>query len=504
MKKVLVLVSMAAVVAVLVAGVMGAFGTGSAPAVYASRLAGIEGAGKTGIQIQNLDASQQATVLAQFYKQGAAAQPVEISPAPVAAGAAANIYLPDPQYNLPNGAYAAIISADKQIAAIARTEWGDSGGAALYSNVQPGPEVVVPLFTNGYTGQTSIVSIQNTDPTSQVQVTVTVYKGGDPNPFGTPKSFTIAQGTSITLDNARDLPFVPANFLGSLVVTSESTPIGVQSFIDFDTSKAAVYAFEGVPSEMASEELFVPLARNAQGGATTGISVVNPGDTPVNITVSYAGSPAFGTCQNAQFTQTGTVPAGSSIVVYNGWSGTQNGNQAGLGPNPLTPGCLASAKITATGGKILAVVNDAKLVGGVPETSAAYNAVSINEAGRKISLPLYRNRFTAYQLTTGIQAMNVGTAPANASITFSQNAYRSTPAAVISNCTGCTQTIQPGGSYTWYNPAISETGRDTFGSAVIESDQPLAVIVNDISLNAASAAQFFDAAIYNGIKADAQ
>ena len=53
MKKLVALVSMAMVVAVLVAGLAGAFGSRGTPTVYASRLAGISGSGITGIQIQS-------------------------------------------------------------------------------------------------------------------------------------------------------------------------------------------------------------------------------------------------------------------------------------------------------------------------------------------------------------------------------------------------------------------------------------------------------------------
>jgi hypothetical protein len=498
MKKALVLVSMAAVVAILVAGVMGAFGT-SSPTVYASRLARIQGSGETGIQIQNLDASQSATILAQFYKQEGSTQPVEIAPPAVPAGAAANIWLPG-ETSLPNGAYAAIISADKQIAAIARTEWKDSGGAALYSNVQPGTEVFVPLFTNNFGGQKSIVSIQNTDPTSQVQVTVTLFRGGQTTPFTQPKQFTIPQGTSITLDNARDFPTLPNDFLGSMLVTSESTPIGVQSFIDLTDSRSAVYAFEGVPTEMATDRLFVPLARNNFGGATTGISLVNPGDTPVQISVKYTGSPDFGTCKNQPFTQTGSIPAGSSVVVYNGWSGADPLGQD-LQPNPLGNQCLASAEITVTGGKILGVVNDR-----TSATSAAYNTVGIDQAGMKVALPLYRHNWTNSNLTTGIQAMNVGTAPANVEITFDKHPLSAGGGGVVSCSSNCTKTIPVGGSFTWYPPTnVNEVIPSTFGSATLESDQPLAVIVNDISNGVSTdSPSFFDAAIYNGIKADVQ
>ncbi|MBK6769423.1 MAG: hypothetical protein IPG72_10560 [Ardenticatenales bacterium] len=104
----------------------------------ASRLAGIQGAGATGIQVQNLDATQSATVLADFYKQSTSAvTAIQVSRPNVPAGGAVNMYLPTVT-ELTNGAYAAIISADRQIAAIARTDWTTSGAAAIYSNVQPG------------------------------------------------------------------------------------------------------------------------------------------------------------------------------------------------------------------------------------------------------------------------------------------------------------------------------------------------------------------------------
>lgn len=121
MKKLLILVSMAAVVAVLVAGLTGALGKNEPPTAYASRLAGIAAQGVTGINVQNLDEQQQATVIADFYKQGDGAKTQYNVPNPVAPGGVVNINLPGIT-NLLNGAYSAIISADRQIAAIARTD----------------------------------------------------------------------------------------------------------------------------------------------------------------------------------------------------------------------------------------------------------------------------------------------------------------------------------------------------------------------------------------------
>ena len=109
MKKLMVLTTLTAVVAVLAAGWIGVFDS-TPQSVYASRLAGISGAGATGIQIQNLDATQSATIVSEFYKQGASGAPVTITSPNVPAGGAANIFLPQAQ-ELQNGAYAAMKAA---------------------------------------------------------------------------------------------------------------------------------------------------------------------------------------------------------------------------------------------------------------------------------------------------------------------------------------------------------------------------------------------------------
>ncbi len=482
MKKLLVVLSMAAVVAVLVAGLTGAFRTDT-PAVYASRLAGISSAGTTGIQVQNLDPSQAATIVADFYDQTGGA-PVSITLDSTAAGAAANIYLPN-RSELKNGAYAAIISADRQIAAIARTEWLSSGGAALYSNVPPGTDVIVPLAVKDYYGQTSLVSIQNTDPSAQATVEVNLFKAGETDAVVTVQ-YPIGQGTSITLDLAKKVEFaaVPGGFLGSMRVTS-ATPIAVQSFVDFETSEMAVYAFEGVPAEEAADKLFVPLFRRNYYG-TTGISVVNPGDSEVQVTANFVGS--LGGCVGQSYEQgPATIAAGSSVVFYQG-----PGNIPGVGETPVPDNCAGAAVLEATGGEILAIVNDA--AGGTPpDTSAAYNAQGAASGANTVALPLFRREFVG--LTTGIQAMNIGDGDANATITF-----KDSTGAEITGCgQDCSKTIASMAAYTWYPPAINAISDGTYGSATIESTQPLLVIVNDASLSGQ-----MDAAIYNGIKADVQ
>jgi hypothetical protein len=488
MKKLLVLVSMALVVAVLVAAVAGSFGQNS-PAVYASRVARISAAGETGIQVQNLDQSDQAAVAADFYRsRGAHQATIQVGNVPPMS--AANIWLPD-EDALPTGAYAAIINADKQIAAIARTDWKESKAAAIYSNVLPGMEISLPLAVREFFGQSSLVSIQNTDQTAEATARVQLYESGSPA-AAFDQSYNIPPGTSITLDLGADLEFnaLGEDWLGSATISS-ATEIGVQSFVDVTSSEKAVYAFEGVPSEMASDVLYAPLFRANQLAnprdpnsccLDTGISVVNPGTSPVQVTIDYYGAdhPDNAGCRNTTATSPEvTIQPKSSHVFYQGTPGAQN----------LQPNCFGSARINATGGGVVAIVNDAQ---NGSQTAAAFNAVTAAQGATTVALPLYRRGHVG--LTTGISVMNVGSESANVTVAFTPNGA-SQPVA----CTGCSATVAPNATAIFWPPSLQGVPDGSFGSATIQSSQPVAVIVNDFSTSGA-----IDMATYNGIKADVQ
>ncbi len=487
MKKLLVLVSMAGVIALLVAGLSGAFSKSEAPVAYASRLAGIQQQGVTGINVQNLDEQQQATVIADFYKQPDGAKTQYNVPAPVPPGGVVNLNLPSIT-TLVNGAYSAIISADRQIAAIARTDWKTSGGTAIYSNVVPGTDVVVPLVLKEYNRSSSLVSVMNTDPQNPATATITLFEVGKATPA---KEFTInlPAGTSRTLDLVRDTELfpatdVPAGFRGSMRVSS-ATPLAVQTFVDRANHQLAVYAFEGVPADQAATKLYAPLFRRAYRG-NTGFSVVNTEDREVNITVTYYGT--LGACKGGgPWIERKTIAAKSNVIVYQGSNDPAN---------PLPTNCGGAAVIEADG-KILAIINDESEVvttqGQTLKTAAAHNAFTDADGATKVALPLYRRNHTANKLTTGIQAMNIGTETAQAQIVFKPSGGLPE----VSGCQGCNVSIAPLAAYTWLPSSIDAVPDAKYGSATITSSQPLVVIVND---KAYATDKPMDAAIYSGIK----
>jgi len=439
-------------------------GDSAVPAVFASKLAGIVGAGSTGVQVQNLDGAAATDITMDLYPQSGAA-PVSLTKN-ATAGGSVNFYLPS-EGSVADGAYAAVISAVKPIAAIARTEWPSVGGAATYGNVPPATNVLVPLATKGYYGQTSQFSVQNTDVSGNATITIKVYQTGQSTPT---VQFTdsLVRGTSKTYDLGTGSQFtaLPSGFLGSITVTGDKA-LAVQSFVDFAGGSKAVYAFSGLDAASAANKLFAPLVRRAFAGATTGISIVNPNATAVNVTLTFKHNPA--SPDAGDYTQTLSIAGNSSAVAYQG-------------TGPMPAGWLGSAVLDATG-PIVAMVNDA-----TTGTSAAYNAPAAGDAGKIVSVPLVRNKQTSFQFTTGVQVMNVGTGTASVSITYKSSGGTSYGPENVS--------ILQYGSATFYQPA-GPFPVGAYGSATVTSDQDVVVIVNDISLTGA-----YDAAIYNGIKAD--
>jgi hypothetical protein len=444
------------------------FTTGSAPAVFASKLAGIVGAGSSGIQVQNLNATASAAIDAELYPQGGGAAITLSDTAP--AGGSVNFYLPA-EGSVPDGSYAVIISSAEPIAAIARTEWPSVGGAATYGNVPPATSVLVPLATNEYYNQTSQFSVQNTDTAASASITVKVYETGQ-STASVEFTDSVLPGTSKTYDLGTDTEFatLSSDFLGSITVDS-TTPLAVQSFVDFGGGSKAVYAFSGLDATAAAPKLFAPLVRRDYAGATTGISIVNPNPTAVTVDIDYIHNPD--SPDLTDYSETISIAANSSEAPYQG-----------TGPMPSS--WLGSAVLDAGTDVIVAMVNDATAT-----TSAAYNAPSAADGGMTVSVPLVRNQHTASLLTTGVQVMNIGTGTTSVSITYKDSGGTSYGPETAS--------IAPNGSYTFYQGAVTcPLPSGSYGSATVTSTtEDVVVIVNDISLTGA-----YDAAIYNGIKAD--
>jgi hypothetical protein len=434
----------------------------------------------SGIQIQNLDRSQNAVTRATLYRgDGSAALTINKDAAP---GGAPNIYLPSHRTldGLLPGLYSLRITADRPIGSIVRTDWGRSKGSAIYSYVNPGSDVVVPGFVRKAGDRYSLVSIQNAGDL-MAEVRAELYTGlATPMRRAELGPYSIAPGASLRLHANLDAALQGlGDFDGWLRVTSVDGTVAVQTYVMTEVAGRAiqpVYGYEGMPVSMASDELLVPLFRssqrvfNASNRADTSISVVNPGETAAGVSVRYFGSrdsQASAACRGATFDHGKvTIPAKGSAVIE---------QRQGAG-HSLPADCFGSAVITTDGPdqRVLAMVLDQT---NTDQLLSAYDAVPAGAPGLEVALPLFRREH--FNLTTGIQVMNAGDAPARVAIAFSATdaaTDRSTP---ITGCDSCVQTIGARESYTWWPPLIAAIRPNTFGSATVVSDQPVIVLVVD-------------------------
>ncbi len=474
--------------------------------------AGISGPGVSGVQIQNL-VNENANVVVQLWNQNPSAA-VTISGSSgdtIPASAAKNYYLPN-FTTVPDGSYAMVVSSDKPVSAIARTDWNSSGGAAIYSSTGPGTDITLPLILGDYGNQTSQFSIQNTNTSSAISDVVVTLNGRGMSsavkvlppqtiPAGTSKTYNLADPIWGDLpDTALDLG--PAGFVGSVRIQS-STNLVVQSFIDIAGS-IGVSGFSGIPTNSSSTTIFCPLIRANYYG-DTGISIVNPNNSLANATITFyadGGSPEQGT-----FTQNIDVGANSSAVAFQGPTGNSRAaglpdgtGQSGSNPTPTNNGFYGVAKIVANQ-PILAVVNDT-LFGAAWSTKSqtTYNCLGTSSAGLKFALPLLRRyHISSTKLTTGIQIQNTSGNQVSVSLQLynwdgtPQSA--SNPAPIV---------IPPYGSGNFWNGSLtglptvppSAGGYGWYGSGILQaSGGSVIVVVNDSGFGSKA----IDAANYEGL-----
>jgi hypothetical protein len=449
--------------------------------LHAGRLAGIVGAGASGIQVQNLDPANNANVVVDFYKQGGGPPVTRVLPALLPLQAY-SVYLPA-EANLSNGAYAAIVSSDRPITTMTRTNWSSSGGSITHTDIEASTAVLVPTVHKNDAGHASIINIQNTDTSAAATATVELMASGSNTP-SVSIALTINPGTSTTVDLGKHSAFasLPDGFRGWARITA-AVPLAVVATTDITTSAKGVYAVDGIPETSTSATLTAPMVMNSVEGTTSGMVVLNPGTTPVDVNLSYTG--ISGSCAGQTIAHdAASIGAGERVVFY----------QAdipipGTGRSHLPQGCAAAARIVATG-PVAAVVSLANLSEG---TSAAYGALRTSQAGPQVMLPLIRRNFFGNS-----EVHVVNTSSSAATVTLEYAGTVSGQQRPFESCgPACQVTIPGGGGHRWAFADLVNFLDKSYGSARLISDQPLLATVSETNTNSSGVRMANDAA-YNG------
>lgn len=476
---------------------------------------GIDGGGQTGVQVQNLAASDTTVNVSLYPTNGSAAKTLATNTAKK--DAAVNYYMPslkDSSNNdIPAGTYAMVASASAQVGAIARTDWSTTGGAAIYGSVAPGKSILVPLVVSKFAGQISTVSVQNTNTSADVtDVKLTLFARGSATAVKTLTNQTIAKGTSKSWklddtgvwgtlpDSATDLG--TTGFVGSLLIES-ATDLVAASLIDIGGTPG-VTAFNGVPSNSAASTLFCPLVR-ANFYGDTGIQIVNNNGTEANVTITFRADPA--SPKSGTFTQSIKVGANSSNIAFQGPTGNSRsaptnlpgGTQSGSNTTLTNDGFFGSA-VLVSDQPIVAVVNDTEFGAGFSvKGQSTFNCVAASSAGKTHYLPLLRRfHLNSTKLTTGVQVLNVTGSAGTATLSLvnfdGNDASAPDPAAKNMGANGAANFF--GGDWTGL-PTVPANlgGSGWFGSGKITCSQDCIVIVSDEGFGATKV----DRANYIGI-----
>ncbi|MBI3964057.1 MAG: hypothetical protein HY329_00355, partial [Chloroflexi bacterium] len=222
----------------------------------------------------------------------------------------------------------------------------------------------------------------------------------------------------------------------------------------FEVGSAAPVPPGGAPS--GSSVVYVPTVRNvvpdAVFGGTwrTGLQVLNlSGSKAASVQIRYVRPDGT----QAAVVSPVTIAAGKSQTFFGGTIGVDEG--------------FNGAAVVSADGPIAVIANELSQDTGL---SASFNGVA--QTGRRVSVPIALRGRSGFN--TALYVQNAGTAAATRVEVkyFKLDASSPTASQVI------TTPLAPGASLELSQAALTELGDDFQGSAIVEADQPLAVVVN--------------------------
>lgn len=306
--------------------------TGSAQALPGTQWA-------TGIKIQNLDASGEATLYVELYLPGGGTPSTSIStdrsgqPLKAAAGKSVELYLPD--FSFSSGTYSAVVSSNVEVSAVVTNTNYAYGLADSYNAMTPSQSIAVPYVYHSHNNWSTEIFIQNTSLTTDATVEVNL---SEPNtsqsaadgvanrivPLTIPAGGTTSVDTSTApygTGGAYDLGW----FIGSAQVRStNSVDLAVavnqtRLVSPSDYPGNVMISGRGLTSADAGNQILLPSLYKEYGGVSgiwrSGIKVQNQGTGTGHITITFQADNGMDFTPN---TRTLDVDAGSNVEVYLG------------------------------------------------------------------------------------------------------------------------------------------------------------------------------------------
>lgn len=334
---------------------------------------------------------------------------------------------------LPTGQFSAVLSASEPLAAIVNQQLGETGSGnstapfSSYGAISSGSkEVTIPIIMHNWFGYHTELFIQNVSGTP---ATVTIdYK---------PTALTgCTTGTSTSNNAVGTLPANTAKSVSQKALTSIAATGLTGScnafngrFLGAATVKSTGGDIAVVVNQYVQDKLFTYNGFSSTGGTTVifpaylrnwynyyaSLTIANPGGTDATVKLTY--TPAAGSNPTAAITANHTVPAGKSITLYDGPTGTSDLSTAY--PYNTNNRFFGSVKIESTNSvPVVAVVNQ-EATAAAGNQAGAYNGAASTEGTKKISVPLIQSDFYGYY--TSLTIATVDGTEATVKITYTSD-----------------------------------------------------------------------------------
>jgi hypothetical protein len=406
----------------------------------------------TGIQVQNL-AGSAAAITITFYDSTSGNAAGTTSDTVAASGS--KTYFPIQGVSAGfNGS--AVISSDQPVSAIMNLLGNGGAYAGSANGIAAGAQNVgLPLIMRGNSGFDTWFNVQNAG-TADASITINYKPGSSGTAFS--QTATIKPGAAKSFDQST-LTQLGTKFVGSASITSNQPVVAVVNQVGKATSKTLL-TYGGFGA--GSAEIILPLVMANNSGFFTGIGLQNIGTTSANVTIDY-GPNTGGTFNPAN--DTVTLAAGGSAAFI------QSAGQWGANRY------VGSARITAAGGQLVAVLNQLRGTG--VSVGTAYEGFSPANLTTKVSAPLLMSNNGGY--FTGLQCANPGAAAVTIKVDYSPNA-----AGTFNPVDIASKSIPAGGSVTIIQSGNAEgtnwgTNRYVGGATITATGGNIACIVNQLS-----------------------
>ena len=350
--------------------------------------------------------------------------------------------------NIPLGSnFGGVITSDQPLNLVVSENY-NSGGSAYNISAQTAAILYSPLALNGQYGFVTSIVVFNAASTGNATGTLRFFDENGNLASAATQNFNLPAHASQTFNQAAAGSGLTSShtYWAEIIADSSSASLTAQ-VIEFGPANFVATFNALMPSQVANT-LYAPACFNGQFNFVTGMALANPNNSPANVAINY-----FDANGALLKTQTFQIPA-------NGVNGVFQPNVVGLS------NAVNSAIVNSTQPLIM-LVNE----GGPGAVAGTY--VGLTSGSTNVALPVMSNGYAGF--VTGTTVLNIASRTAHLTFTYLNQA---------GNQVGFLQskTLAPNASFLVYQGDATQGLPDGFfGTALINSDQPILVTTNALN-----------------------